>query len=186
MEIVIFDTETTGLLKPDNAPLEEQPKIIEFYGVRINEEFEIVKEFETFINPGEPISEEITRITGIKDSDVAGSDTFGAYADKINELFIGADISVAHNIAFDNGMVSNEMKRVEMEFLKARHDICTVETMQDELGFRISLAKLYKRFYGKNFAAHRAKNDVQALVACFHYMIENNMVNLDKYRESVD
>ena len=38
MEIVLFDTETTGLLQPENSALNMQPKIIEFYGVRLNEE----------------------------------------------------------------------------------------------------------------------------------------------------
>lgn len=182
MEIVIWDTETTGLLLPDNSPLEDQPKIIEFYGVRINEEFQILKEVECFIHPQEPISEEITRITGIKDKDVASAGAFPFYANDINELFEGADISIAHNIAFDNGMLSNEMARCDLTQAKARHDVCTVVEMQRELGFRISLTMLYKRFYGKHFAAHRAKSDVFALVSCVHHMIEKGMLDLDKYR----
>ncbi len=51
MEFVVFDTETTGLLQPSNSPLSMQPKIIEFYGVRLNTDFEILHEFNELIYP---------------------------------------------------------------------------------------------------------------------------------------
>lgn len=183
MEIVIFDTETTGLLLPDNAPLEQQPKIIEFYGVRINEEFSILNEVETFINPGEPITPEITRITGIKDSDVAGAPVFNEVADQIFELFNGCDLSVAHNIAFDNGMLENEFQRIGKQRCQVKKDLCTVEQMTSQLGYRISLGAMYNKFFQKAFKAHRAKNDVQALVRCFHHMTETGVINLDFYKD---
>lgn len=33
---IVFDTETTGLLKPESAPLSEQPQIIEFAGIKVD------------------------------------------------------------------------------------------------------------------------------------------------------
>ena len=185
MNIVVWDTETTGLLLPNNSPLEEQPKIIEFYGVKINEEFEILDQVECFINPNEPISKEITRITGITDADVEYAKPFKDNAPAIEKLFHDCDVSVAHNIAFDNGMLSNEFKRIGVEMPRARHDLCTVEAMQDNLGFRISLTMLYKRFYGKHFKAHRAKSDVFALVSCLHKMNEKGIVDLEIYQNRI-
>jgi len=181
MEIVIFDTETTGLLLPDNAPLADQPKIIEFYGVRINEGFEILDEVNTFIHPGEPLTKEITRITGIKDSDLFGAPVFFEVDRKINKLFSGADLAVAHNIAFDNGMVMNEFRRLNREWERAKRDLCTVDHLKAYYGHRINLSNLYYKLYGKYFKAHRAKSDVQALVACFHKLIEQEVIKLDEF-----
>jgi DNA polymerase III epsilon subunit family exonuclease len=182
MKIIIFDTETTGLLLPDNSPLEVQPKIIEFYGVAINEEFEILSEVDTFIYPGEPISPEITKITGIKDSDVKYARDFGMVAQSIVELFKDADLAVAHNIAFDNGMLHNEFKRLNMEKPKARYDLCTVDVCKIEYGYRISLGALYNKIFKKAFKAHRAKNDVMALVRVFHDLTERGVIDLDFYK----
>jgi DNA polymerase III epsilon subunit-like protein len=182
MEIVIFDTETTGLLLPDNAPLADQPKIIEFYGCRINEEFEILSEVETFLNPGEPLTKEITRITGIKDSDVISAPTFKDKADEINALFEGADLTIAHNVAFDNGMLSNEFDRIDSLMEKAKHDLCTVDHLIPVYGRRISLSALYKKLYGKYFVAHRAKNDVFALVSVVHKLVEEGVINFEEYQ----
>jgi DNA polymerase III epsilon subunit-like protein len=182
MEIVIFDTETTGLLKPDNAPIEDQPKITEFYGVRINEDFEILSEVDTFINPGEPLTKEITRITGIKDSDVENAPVFGEVADKIDALFKGADLSIAHNIAFDNGMLRAEFARIAQIPVRAKRDLCTVDHLKSYYGHRINLSNLYFKMYGKYFKAHRAKSDVNALVACVHALREKGVINFDEFR----
>lgn len=181
MEIVLFDTETTGLLLPDNAPLEEQPKIIEFYGVRINEEFEILSELETYIDPGEPITKEITQITGIKTADVEGQPTFHDMSNNIALLFAGADLSVAHNIAFDNGMLNVEFQRIAQQRPCAVNDLCTVEFWKDKYGYRWSLGAIYNKLFGSAFKAHRAKNDVHALVRCFHHWTENGEIDLEVY-----
>ena len=116
MEIVIFDTETTGLLQPINSELSMQPKIIEFYGVRLNEEFAIQSEVNELIDPGEPISQEITNITKITDGMVKGKQDFHGLHKDIANLFDGADLSVAHNHAFDSGMLDVEFKRIESFF----------------------------------------------------------------------
>lgn len=185
MKIVIFDTETTGLLKPDNSPLEAQPKIIEFYGVAVNEDFEILDEVNEFIYPGEPVSKEITRITGIKDSDLKGKPEFGHFAERINNLFKDADLSVAHNIAFDNGMLEVEMKRLDMIRNLAVHDLCTVNHLLPIYGYRISLSALYKKLFNTFFKAHRAKNDVFALITIFHKLIENGEIDLELYKNGI-
>lgn len=183
MKIVIFDTETTGLLKPDNALLEQQPKIIEFYGVAIDRDFNIVGEVNTFVNPDEPITPEITRITGIKDTDVDAAPTFPNVADDIFNLIDGANLLVAHNLAFDSGMLKNEFARCDKDIPVAKHNLCTVETTVAEYGRRYSLSALYFKLFGKYFTAHRAKNDVQALVCCFHNLSESGVINLDLYTD---
>lgn len=185
MNILIFDTETTGLLKPDNAPLEDQPKIIEFYGVLINEEFQMLEEVNELIYPGEPITQEITKITGIKNSDLEGKPSFSEVSEDIINLFNKADLVVAHNAAFDEAMVDNELKRIGLERNKGYEVLCTVEALKKEYGFRISLSALYKRLFNTFFKAHRAKDDVFALVKCFHNLTESGVINLELYKDRV-
>ena len=36
VKIIMFDTETTGLLLPEGAPLENQPQIIEFAAIAMD------------------------------------------------------------------------------------------------------------------------------------------------------
>lgn len=61
-EYVSFDTETTGL----NARRDRLTEI----GAQIFRGTEILREFNTFVNPHIPIPPEITELTGIRDRDV--------------------------------------------------------------------------------------------------------------------
>ena len=42
MHTILYDTETTGLLQPEAKGLQAQPYIIEFYGVRIDDDFKYI------------------------------------------------------------------------------------------------------------------------------------------------
>ncbi len=181
MEIVLFDTETTGLLQPENSALNMQPKIIEFYGVRLNEDFAIQSEVNVMIDPKEPISREITNITGIKDNDVRGQGAFDTHASEIAAIFDGADLSVAHNHAFDSGMLDVEFRRLDKYLPLAKHRLCTVEATMDMTGHRLSLTRLHWMLFQEQFKAHRAKDDVFALVRCFHNLTENGKIDLEHY-----
>lgn len=181
MEIVLFDTETTGLLQPINSDLTMQPKIIEFYGVKLNEEFEIISEVNHLINPQEPISREITNITKITDNMVKDKPPFSEVSSEIADIFLGVDLAVGHNIAFDNGMLDVEFRRIDKFLPRAKHNLCTVEATMGMTGHRLSLTRLHWMLFQKQFSAHRAKDDVFALVRCFHALTEKGMVKLDEY-----
>ncbi len=186
MNIIIFDTETTGLLLPEPADIKKQPYIIEFYGCKINENFDFLEEFETLIKPPIPISQEITKITKIEDKHVAGKPVFPLIFKDLAKFFTGVDILVAHNLAFDLGMLNNELRRLDKvnRFPWPRHQICTVEKSNHIKGYRLNLTRLHNLAFGKGFAnAHRAKDDVFALVRCFHWLCENNHINLKDYEK---
>ncbi len=91
-EYVVFDLETTGL----------NPKkcgITEIGAVRLKGG-EIAETFRTFVNPGMPISAEITAKTGITDEMVSGAPNMGeAFA--MFKQFAGDTHLAAHNAAFD-------------------------------------------------------------------------------------
>ena len=181
MQIVVFDTETTGLLLPDNSDLTMQPKIIEFYGVKLDEDFNIIDEFNQMLDPGEPLSDVIVNITGIKDNMLKGKPAYGEVSAKLQEFFRDTDLSVAHNHGFDSGMMDVESKRVQHETPASRHQLCTVEATMGLTGHRLSLTRLHWMLLQQQFKAHRAKDDVYALVRCFHNLTESGVVKLDEY-----
>jgi DNA polymerase-3 subunit alpha (Gram-positive type) len=91
-EYVVFDLETTGL----------NPKkcgITEIGAVRLKHG-EITDTFCTFVNPGQPISAEITAKTGITNEMVKGAPDMGE-ALGMFKAFAGDTHLAAHNAAFD-------------------------------------------------------------------------------------
>jgi len=175
--INIFDTETTGLLKPRAAGIESQPYITEIYVVQIDEDFNIIKEVNSYINIPVPVPDFITRITGIKDSDLVGAPTFEELLPVLKDIFEGSTEMVAHNLSFDKSMVGNQVIRAGIkEFPFPKIETCTVIKSMCLEQRRISLTRLHELLLGKGFPnAHRAKSDVQALVRCYHQMRERGL-----------
>lgn len=179
METVIFDTETTGLIKPEAQSIDEQPEIIEIYCVKLDDDFNIIGEFDQLLKPQKPISETITRITGIDAKMVAGKPSFAEIAPDLCKFFVGTQRVVAHNLAFDRNMLANELLRVDrlLKFPWPPEHICTVQKSMGIEQRRINLSKLHEYACGKPLAnAHRAKDDVFGLVRCYHWMVERGMV----------
>lgn len=90
MDIVVFDLETTGL-----SPYNEE--IIQIAGIRMRDGCILKKEvFETFVNPGRPISHFITNYTGISNAHVSSAPgVVNALADF--SRFVGDATLIAHN-----------------------------------------------------------------------------------------
>ncbi len=89
---VVFDLETTGF-SPEYA------EIIEIGAVRV--ENGIIKErFQTYVNPRGRIPSQITELTGISSCQTNGAPRIEDATAKFLE-FIGNDILIAHNVAFD-------------------------------------------------------------------------------------
>lgn len=168
MKTLIFDTETTGLIRNSLIPLERQPKIIEFFGMTIDENFMEISNFTRLYNPGFSLDPEIVRITGITDEMLV--DVPALNAERFTELkqFIeGHDEVVAHNLRFDRDMISLEMRRAEASLVWPKQ-ICTVEATIHYKGFRLNLRALHSLLFEEEFAgAHRAEADVRALARCF-------------------
>jgi DNA polymerase-3 subunit epsilon len=166
----IFDTETTGLLDSRLIPLPRQPHIIEFYGalVDLDEPDPIPKwELDTLLNPGVPISAEITRITGIDDAMVKDAPTFAEFAPLLRSAFHASHRTIAHNASFDIEMLSIEYARLDSPDPLPAYNICTVEQTVHLKGHRMTLQALHEHLFGERFKeAHRARTDVQALIRC--------------------
>lgn len=165
IKVVIFDTETTGLLKPAAVPLEKQPKIIEL-GIVVVEDGIKVSEHNWLIDPEEQITEEITKITGIKNEDLIGKPKFRELLGEIEEVFGGSMFGIAHNAPFDVGMLNNELLRcARTGFPWPKEVLCTVQEYRHEFGGKYcKLIQLYEKKMGKPLAqTHRALDDAIAL-----------------------
>ena len=165
---LVYDTETTGLLKPQVSDLAQQPKIIEFAVVEIDQSYERLGEHSWLINPGEEITPEITKITGIKNADLKGKPSFIQVLPEIERIFLGKHRLMAHNLPFDMGMLTNELTRIGRQFAfpYPPDQQCTVQLAWDLIfGRRAKMTELYEKVLGKPLAqTHRALDDVNALV----------------------
>lgn len=176
---VVFDTETTGLIKPDACLLSDQPYIIEIYCLKVDKDLNKIDEFETFIKPPIPLSKEINKITGITDDDLKDAPTFAEIYKDLADFFTGVDTMVAHNLPFDRSMVANDLSRINrvLYFPWPRNHICTVEKTLHIQQRRMSLARLHEHLFGCGFPdAHRAKHDVMALYKCYAELVKRGTI----------
>ena len=95
-DVIVLDTETTGLSVQDN-------KLIEIAAARLRGR-EVVDRFDTFVHPGGPIPPEIVRLTGITDADVANAPSPEEAVAALEE-FVGGCPVIAHNAAFDRSFI---------------------------------------------------------------------------------
>ena len=177
--MIIFDTETTGLLLPEGAPLDNQPRIIEFAAIKVNSNLEEVSRLDFLCHPGIPISAEITKITGLKDSDLADKKPFRANIKALQSLFLGVRTIIAHNLTFDIGMLTHELVRCDAltKFPWPPEQICTVEATYHIYNRRMSLGELYQHYHQTEAAnKHRAIGDVETLLACMRAMRKDGIL----------
>lgn len=155
---VVFDIETTGLHNDKN-------NITEIGAVKVVNG-QIVDKWSTFVNPCQPIPENIVELTGITDSMVAD-------APKIEEIlgeffeFCKDCILVAHNAAFDIGFIKKAAERHNFEF-----NFCYLDTlmlarcMYPELpNFKLDTLTKHLHVILENH--HRAVDDAKATADVF-------------------
>lgn len=168
MKTLVFDTETTALISNSLLKDQYQPHVIEFYGCLIDGKGKKIDELDSLIDPGKPIPEEVTRITGIKQGDIDGCPKFSELAESIIALIESSDTVVAHNLSYDMSVIDFELKRLGKKVHWPKSLICTVEQTEHIFGFRLNLSALHEHLFGEPFSgAHRAKVDVEALTRCY-------------------
>jgi DNA polymerase III epsilon subunit-like protein len=167
MKTLVFDTETTNLIKNKLQHLDKQPHIIEFFGVSLDLEGNELESYHFMFDPGFKISEEVTRITTITPQMLEGKPKFNEHAAEIKRIIELHDEVVAHNLSYDKAVVDFEMKRAGLA-VDWPELVCTVESTEHIKGFRLNLNALHELLFGEGFAgAHRAEADVAALANCF-------------------
>ena len=152
---VVFDLETTGT-RPGSS------RIVEIGAVRMLG-FEPVASFERMVNPGFPVPETITRITGIQTRDVRRAARIERVVPEFIRFAEGA-VLVAHNARFDVGFVDADLARLHGRRLAAPV-IDTVMLARRLLAGRVArmnLGTLAERFDTRVRPCHRALPDAEA------------------------
>ena len=169
---VIIDVETTGG-SPRNSKITELA-IYKYDGERI------VDEFITLLNPEQPIPEFIVRLTGINDEMVSNAPRFFEIAKKIVE-FTNDCIFVAHNVAFDYGMLRSEFKNLGYDF-RLPH-LCTVRAARYVIpGYKsYSLGNISKELGIEINGRHRAGGDALATTKLFELLLKKDPSNLKTF-----
>jgi DNA polymerase-3 subunit epsilon len=163
---VVVDLETTG-----GSP--EGCGITEIGAVKVRGG-QLLAEFHTLVNPGEPIPAFIAVLTGITDTMVAGSPRIASVLPAFLEFSRGA-VLVAHNAPFDIGFLKAACAATGHAWPDnpvldtarlARHVVTRDEARDRKLS---TLARLFRSATAPD---HRALTDARATVDVLHGLIE--------------
>lgn len=137
---IVLDTETTGL-DPDAGD-----RIIEIGCVELVNRMPTGANFHRYINPERGVSEEAVAIHGLTEDFLADQPVF---ADIVAEFlnFIGSDVLIMHNAAFDVGFIDAECARQNIPPLAETRVIDTLAMARRRFpGSPASLDALCRRF----------------------------------------
>ena len=158
-EVVVVDTETTGLDQTTDQIIEIAACVLKGP--------QVIDRFQTFVDPGFPIPEEISELTGITDSDVRGKPDPSLAVELFAQWANDRDL-VAHNASFDKGMI---MRQAVPGMLTGR--------WLDSLAMaRIVLPRMRSHrlkdladAFGLPKSTHRATDDVEATARLWRILV---------------
>ena len=178
--MIIFDTETTGLLDPEIQALDKQPEIIEFAAIKISDsDYEVIERIEFLVKPRIPVQPHITKITSITNKQLQDCQPFAAHIPALCEFFLGERTLIAHNLDFDRRMLEVELKRAgkALQFPWPFRHLCTVEETIHLNNHRMKLKDLHRELTGDEFeGAHRAMVDTEALLRVVEVLLERQII----------
>ncbi len=180
---LIYDTETTGLPKNDQAPLtdfENWPRLIQLAWQMHDEHGELMEVQNYLIKPeGFVIPRGAEKIHGIS---TERAEREGHDLKEILEIFSQslekAQVIIGHNIEFDNTVMQVEYLRKEiacsipdkiiLDTKEASTEFCAIPGGRGGKFKWPKLSELYFKLFETDFdAAHNASADVQATARCF-------------------
>ncbi len=161
-EFIVFDIETTGL-SVQNCGITQIAALLYKGG-------EMLDTFETLVNPGMPIPENITQLTGITDDMVKDApDVETAVRDFL--AFAGGRMLVAHNASFDASFIRKACADYGMEFDCPCLDTVALSRFINSDLNRHTLDSLARYFKLGDFDHHRANEDTEMLARIFDCLI---------------
>ncbi len=189
---LIFDTETTGLPKRDNAPVSEVdnwPRVVQIAWQLHNDEGELTEHHNLLIRPdGFEIPYSAEKIHGIS---TEKANSFGLplaeVLKKFNESVANSTFLIGHNVRFDINALGAEFIRSEVatDFLQ-KQQVCTMRSSTDHLrlpggrGGKFKppkLMELYEILFEERFSeAHNAAADVEATARCFFELLRKKII----------
>ena len=181
MSIIVFDTETTGLLAASAAGVNYQPYLIDLYCIKLDMNCNSIDTLSIRMKPLIPIPAEATKVNGITNDMVADCLPFAAHYQRIGDFFTGSRILVGHNIGFDKSVLHWELMRLGkgLNFPWSVRDIDTVEICNQQLGHRLNLTDMHLWLFNEGFSdAHTADVDCRVTTKCFLEMVGREMIEL--------
>ncbi|MFA6994900.1 MAG: 3'-5' exonuclease [Patescibacteria group bacterium] len=190
---LFFDTETTGLPRNYQAPLDDflnWPRIVQLAWSLYDEDGGLWESYNYIIKPvGFIIPEESTKIHHISQERARQE---GIELQLALKYFLrdvdGAATLVAHNIDFDEKIIGSELLREKLiNPLTAAHKICTMKSSaaycqiaSSRGGYKWpNLMELYTCLFKIGFAdAHDAMIDVKACAECFFELKRRGVIRL--------
>jgi len=132
--------------------------------------YQIIKRFQTLINPGREIPEKIQQLTGINNRMTDDAPFFYELVDLIDHYTKGC-VFVAHNVNFDYGFIKEAFARTGRKF--QRKKLCTVRISRKMLPGKssYSLGKLCKSEGIPLLERHRAMGDADATCLLFKKLL---------------
>jgi len=178
---LFFDTETTGLPSGSVSEYQKWPRIVQIAWLLIDENRYIKSKNSYIIKPdGYGIPSRVIKIHGITMKRALAEGVELDYA--LHRFLMDtnfADLLVAHNVAYDYGVIRGELLRKNIpDFLRGYSQFCTM-TSKPVLdyckSFRAngsrqcpSLSELYFLLFGEKLDnAHDALIDAEACANCF-------------------
>jgi DNA polymerase-3 subunit epsilon len=173
-KLAFVDIETTG-------GRTNYDRILEIGIVRVEND-QILDTYSTLINPHSHIPSDISRLTGIKESDVLNAPSFREVAAEIIEKLKDYTF-VAHNVRFDYGFIKAEFARLGATYT-SKH-FCTVKLSRALYPnhTRHNLDSIIERFDLICENRHRALDD--ALAICTFYHKAKKQINDQLFRETM-
>lgn len=162
---VVVDLETTGT----NS---EEGRITEVGAVKVRGG-EVLGEFQTLVNPGQPIPPFVAVLTGITDGMVARAPREDEVIPSFLEFARGA-VLVAHNAPFDIGFLKSAVARLGLTW--PQHSVIDTLTLARKLVSRDEapnhkLGTLAALFSAEVTPDHRALHDARATVDVLHALL---------------
>lgn len=164
-DYVVLDVETTG-----SGPT--SGRVMEIGAYRVSRG-RIVADFQTLVNPEEPIPEFVSGLTGITEQMVADSPRFDEIACEMLG-FIGEAVLVAHNSDFDVRFLNGEIARLYPRRKMFNASLCTLRLsrrlLPGLLNYRLHTVAEHFNFSIRN--RHRAPDDAEATAHIFIRLLE--------------
>ena len=188
---LIFDTETTGLPKNYNAPLEDLdnwPRLVQLaWQVHANDGSLIIAQNFIVKPEGFTIPFNATKVHGIttERANEEGHDlkeVLGTFSEDLKK----AQAAIGHNVEFDLNIVGAEYLRCEVH--NDLGDIDSIDTKDESTDFVAipgkggrfkwpTLTELHTKLFGEAFEdAHDAAYDVDATTKCFFGLISEGVI----------
>lgn len=189
--ILVFDTETTGLVKhglPPEHP--DQPRLVQIALVQLDDDLNAIQKVSIIVKPdGFVIPKEASDVHGINQET---AEKYGLPIKTVlsvfNQMCLQSDQLVAHNLKFDLLLMRSELSRNGVvDRTEGIDAFCTMESSCDYTAIpptekmvaagmtqykNPSLSEAYKHFTGKNLVgAHDALIDVMATIEVYRHIM---------------